>query len=139
MPRKVYLLTHHAALTPNTRFNGTEITTASRVSLSADRASGSKIASKNVPKPFFSACDTTITSGNSRNNANTSQPRLINTRREVALPRRAALAAALAPRDELDIAGLLQGVSMRRCSRLISSSRMKETTSISTPMAVAPV
>ena len=30
------------------------------------------------------------------------------------------------------------GVSIRRCSRLISSNRMNETTSISTPMDVAP-
>ncbi|MCY1448069.1 hypothetical protein D9M71_647160 [compost metagenome] len=109
LPRKVYLLTHQAALTPNTRFSGTEITTASRVSFSADNASGSKIASKKVPKPFFSACDTTITSGSSRNRANTSQPRPIRIRRDVALPRRAALAAALALRDELDMPASFKG------------------------------
>ncbi|MNE95537.1 hypothetical protein D3C80_1936370 [compost metagenome] len=97
------MLTHQAALTPNTRFSGTEMATAIRVSFSADKASGSKIASKNVPRPIFRPWDTTITSGSSRNRAKINQPRLIRIRREVALPRRAALAEAAAPIEFADM------------------------------------
>src|SRR5690606_17773687 len=96
LPRNSYLLTHQAAATPNTRFSGTEMPTASSVSCSAAMASGSKIASKKVPKPCFSASLMTISSGSSRNSANTSQAATISTRRPQALPRRAALAVALA-------------------------------------------
>src|SRR5471032_2808386 len=103
LPRNEYLLTHHAALTPNTTFSGTEISTAITVSFNAERASGSKIAVKNVPRPFFKPWDTTINSGNSRNSAKTSQHRLIRIRREVALPRRAALAELAALIDDWDI------------------------------------
>ena len=39
LPRKLYLLTHQAALTPKTTLSGTEITTAKMVSLRADSAS----------------------------------------------------------------------------------------------------
>ncbi len=138
LPRNEYLLTHHAALTPNTRFSGTEISTATTVSFNADSASGSKIAVKNAPSPSFRPWDTTMNSGNSRNSAKISQPRPINTRRDVALPRRAALVEA-AEIDDWDMFAPPYGVSMRRCSRLISSNRTKETTSISTPMEVAPV
>src|SRR5690606_22036026 len=96
LPRNSYLLTHQAAATPNTRLSGTEMPTAISVSFSAARASGSKIASKKVPKPSFSASLTTITSGSSRNSANTSQAEMISNRRPSALPRRAALAEVLA-------------------------------------------
>src|SRR5690606_558802 len=96
LPRNSYLLTHQAEATPNTRLSGTEMPTAISVSLSAARASGSKIASKKVPKPSFSASLTTITSGSSRNSANTSQAEMISNRRPRALPRRAALAEVLA-------------------------------------------
>ncbi|MNE49237.1 hypothetical protein D3C80_1437400 [compost metagenome] len=103
LPRKVYLLTHQAALTPNTKFNGTEMATAISVSFSADRASGSKIASKKVPRPIFRPWETTITNGNSRNSTKINQPRPIRIRREAALPRRAALAEALAPIEDADM------------------------------------
>jgi len=139
LPRNEYLLTHHAALTPNTRFSGTEISTANTVSFNAESASGSKIAVKNAPRPFFRPCDTTMNNGSSRNRKKISQPRPIRILREVALPRRAALAEEAAAMDDWDMFAPPYGVSMRRCSKLISSNRMKETTSISTPMAVAPV
>src|SRR5450830_1227217 len=103
LPRNEYLLTHHAALTPNTTLSGTEITTATTVSLSADSASGSRIAVKNAPRPFFKPWDTTINSGSSRNRKNTSQPRLIRMRRDSALPRRAALAEDAADIDDWDM------------------------------------
>ncbi|MCY1451852.1 hypothetical protein D9M71_687410 [compost metagenome] len=96
MPRNEYLLTHQAALTPNTRFSGTEINTANTVSFKADKASGSKIAVKNAPRPNFRPWDTTMNNGNNRNSAKISQPRPIRMRRETALPRRAALADAAA-------------------------------------------
>src|SRR5471032_3659562 len=103
LPRNEYLLTHQAALTPNTTLSGTEIATAITVSFSADNASGSRIAVKNAPKPFFRPWDTTINSGSSRNSANTSQPRLIRMRRDTALPRRAALAEDAAEIDDWDM------------------------------------
>ena len=96
LPRTEYLLTHHAALTPNTRFSGTEISTAITVSFRADKASGSKIAVKNAPIPSFRPWDTTINNGNNKNSAKISQPRPIKTRRDVALPRRAAFEEAAA-------------------------------------------
>src|SRR5690349_19937956 len=99
LPRNEYLLTHHAALTPNTRFSGTEISTAMTVSFSADSASASKIAVKNAPRPSFRPWDTTMNSGSSRNSAKISQPRPIRIRREVALPRRAAFEEAAAMDD----------------------------------------
>src|SRR5690554_2034656 len=46
LPRNSYLLTHQAAARPNTRFSGTEMPTASRVSLSAAIASGSSMEAK---------------------------------------------------------------------------------------------
>ena|ERR1700712_319781 len=107
LPRNVYLLTHQAALTPNTRFSGTEISTAITVSLSADNASGSKIALKKAPRPDLSPCETTMNKGNSRNRKNTNQPRPIRMRRETALPRRAALAEDAAMSDGPDIVRLL--------------------------------
>ena len=55
LPRNSNLLTHQAAATPNSRLSGTEMATAIRVSFSAASASGSRIASKKVPKPCFSA------------------------------------------------------------------------------------
>src|SRR5450830_699323 len=103
LPRNEYLLTHHAALTPNTTLSGTEITTATTVSLSADSASGSRIAVKDAPIPYFKPWDTTINSGSSRNRKNTSQPRLIRMRRDSALPRRAALAEDAADIDDWDM------------------------------------
>src|SRR5437870_4706541 len=103
LPRNEYLLTHQAALTPNTRLSGTEISTAITVSFRADSASGSKIAVKNAPRPSFKPWDTTINSGSSRNRAKISQPRLIRIRRETALPRRAALAEEALASVELDI------------------------------------
>ncbi|MNC28171.1 hypothetical protein D3C75_763700 [compost metagenome] len=138
LPRNEYLLTHQAALTPNTRFSGTEINTAMTVSFRADSASGSKIAVKNAPRPSFRPWDTTMNSGSNRNSAKISQPRPIRIRREVALPRRAAFEEAAAI-DDWDMGAPPYGVSMRRCNKLISSNRTKETTSISTPMEVAPV
>src|SRR5689334_8229796 len=102
LPRNEYLLTHHAALTPNTRFSGTEINTAITVSFRADKASGSKIAVKNAPRPSFRPWDTTMNNGNNRNSAKISQPRPMRIRREAALPRRAAFEEAAAI-DDWDI------------------------------------
>src|SRR5471032_1332168 len=102
-PRNEYLLTHHAALTPNTTFSGTEISTAITVSFSADSASGSKIAVKNAPRPSFRPWDTTMNSCSNKNSAKISQPRPIRIRREVALPRRAALAEEAAAIDDWDM------------------------------------
>src|SRR5690606_25273776 len=96
LPRNSYLLTHQAAATPNTRLSGTEMPTAISVSFSAAMATGSKIASKQGPTPCFSAPPMTISSGSSRNSANTSQAERISRRRPSALPRRAALAEVLA-------------------------------------------
>src|SRR5690606_22317858 len=100
LPRNEYLLTHQAALTPNTTLSGTEINTAMTVSFRADKASGSRIALKNAPRPFFSPWETTMNSGKPRNTMNTSQHRPIRIRRDTALPRRAALAEAAAETDE---------------------------------------
>src|SRR5690606_26961406 len=73
LPRNSYLLTHQAAAMPNTRLSGTEMPTAINVSFSAAIASGSKMAPKKVPRPCLSPSLSTITSGSSKNSANTAQ------------------------------------------------------------------
>ncbi len=140
LPRNEYLLTHQAAATPKTTLSGTEISTANTVSLRADSASGSRMAAKNPPRPLLKPWPITTTNGSNRKNAKTSQPRPIRMRRDTALPRRAALAEDAAMSDESDIGAPPQlGVSMRRCNRLISSNSTNDTSSIITPIAVAPV
>src|SRR5690606_19495724 len=108
LPRNSHLLTHQAAATPNTRLSGTAMPTASRVSFSALMASGSRMEATNTPTPCLSASVATTNSGSSRKKANTSQAETISRRRPRALPRRAALLAALAVRVADDMPGSLR-------------------------------
>src|SRR5690606_25988548 len=62
-PAKRYFAMHHAAATPNTRLQGTEIAATSSVSLIAAIASGSLNVARAGPRPMLRACTKTAASG----------------------------------------------------------------------------
>src|SRR5574343_182866 len=108
LPRNSNLVTAQAAATPNTRFSGTEMAVASRVSFSAEMASGSLIACQNTSRPRLRPWVTTMYSGNTRIAANTAQAMTI--RMMAPTERLAGRAAALWPR----VARLMTGSSELR-------------------------
>ena len=63
LPGKRNFAIAHAATTPKTRLSGTLIAATSRVSLMADKASGSRIAAKKKAIPFSNACANTAARG----------------------------------------------------------------------------
>src|SRR5690606_12177992 len=105
LPRNSNLVTAQAAATPNTRFSGTEMAVASRVSFSAEMASGSRIASQKYSRPRLRPWVTTMYSGSSRITAKNAQATTI--RAMAAGERLAGRAAARRPR----VAGLMTGAS----------------------------
>src|SRR5690606_6407873 len=69
LPRNSNLAIAQAAATPNTRFSGTEITAVSKVSLIAERASGSDKACQYTSAPLRKASTNTASKGSSRKKA----------------------------------------------------------------------
>jgi len=80
-PLKSNLAMAQAAATPNTRFRGTLIPAAMRVSLIAARASGSLIAAKYAPTPFSRAWEKTEAKGTTRNSPRKAKTIPVNTQR----------------------------------------------------------
>ena len=121
--------------TPNTRFAGTAIAAASSVSFSADSASGSRTADMYAPRPLESASVNTATSGTTRNNARKASAIAVSSHR-TATGSRLPVEAGVRGRVISSQCASLR--LLQPCSAFTANSSVKEISSITSAMAVAP-